>query len=74
MQFSYLNNIIIAPLTTTFKNYPTRIPIEFNEKKGEIVLDQIKTVDKKRIIKKLGEIDKKNIKQIKKILKIMLVD
>lgn len=70
----YLSNIIIAPMTTTQKDYPTRVHLEFAEKKGEIVLDQIRTIDKQRLIKKLGEIDKKIIKQIKTVLKEMLID
>ena len=53
----YLNNIIIAPMTSTIKGYPTRVEVNFGGKNGEIVLDQIKTVDKIRIIKLLGHID-----------------
>ena len=70
----YLNNIIIAPMTSTIKGYPTRVEVNFKEKKGEVVLDQIKTIDKTRIIKLLGNIDKKEIKEIKRVLKEMLID
>ena len=70
----YLNNIIIAPMTSTIKGYHTRVEVNFKEKKGEIVLDQIKTIDKTRIIKLLGNIDKKEIKEIKRVLKEMLID
>ena len=70
----FLNNIIIAPMTSTVKGYPTRVEINFGGKNGEIVLDQIKTVDKKRIIKLLGNIEKKDIKEIKRVIKEMLVD
>lgn len=52
-----LNTVIIAPMTTKSKNYPTRIPITFAHKKGFIVLDQIRTVDKSRLVKYLGSID-----------------
>ncbi len=55
-----LSTVIIAPLTTKSKSFPTRIPIEFAKKEGYIVLDQIRTVDKTRLVKLLGSIDKKS--------------
>jgi len=69
-----LNNVIIAPMTSSIKNYPTRVKIEFEGKEGEIVLDQIKTIDKARIIKKMGQVEKAVIKNIKKVIREMLVD
>lgn len=71
---NYLNNVIIAPMTSTVKGYPTRVKIEFEGKEGEIVLDQIKTVDKLRIVKKLGKVEKSTVKNIKRVIKEMLVD
>jgi len=53
----YINTLIIAPMTSTLKPYPTRIPVTFDGKEGHIVLDQIRTIDKSRIIKKLGVLD-----------------
>jgi mRNA interferase MazF len=53
----HIRTVIIAPLTTAGKEYPTRIPFEFKKKKGHIVLDQIRTVDKTRLIKNLGTVD-----------------
>lgn len=55
----YSRTIIIVPMTSTIKDYPTRIPVTFNGKEGSIVLDQIRTIDKTRIIKQLGTLDKK---------------
>lgn len=55
---NYINTVIIAPMTTKGKVYPTRIECEFQEKKGLIVLDQIRTVDKTRLVKKLGHLEK----------------
>ena len=52
-----VKSVIIAPMTTVSRSFPTRIGCEFVGKKGFIVLDQIRTVDKIRLIKKLGEID-----------------
>lgn len=51
-----LATVIIAPMTSTIRNYPTRIPVTFKAKQGEVVLDQIRTVDKQRLHKKLGSI------------------
>jgi mRNA interferase MazF len=54
---SYIATVIIAPMTTKGRDYPTRIPCTFKRKSGQIILDQIRTVDKIRLIKKLGSID-----------------
>jgi mRNA interferase MazF len=53
----HLATVIVAPMTTKGKLYPSRIPVSFQEKDGRIALDQIRTVDKTRLIKKLGTID-----------------
>lgn len=66
-----LNTVIIAPMTTTCKLYPTRIPVKFSDKKGYIVLDQIRTVDKSRLIKMLGCIDALTTSQVLHILQEM---
>lgn len=54
-----ISTVIIAPMTTKGRNYPTRISCSFKGKNGQIVLDQIRTIDKKRLVKKLGVISKK---------------
>ena len=53
----HIRAVIVAPVTTAGKDYPTRIKCKFKKKKGQIVLDQIRTIDKTRLIKKLGKID-----------------
>ena len=53
----YVATVIIAPMTTKGKDYPTRIPCQFQGKNGQIVLDQIRTIDKTRLVKKLGRIN-----------------
>jgi mRNA interferase MazF len=53
----HIRTVIIAPMTTAGREYPTRINTSFEGKKGQIVLDQIRTVDKKRLVKVLGRID-----------------
>ena len=54
----HIRTVIIAPMSSTIKNYPTRVTTTFQGKKGQIVLDQIRTVDKSRLIKNLGIISK----------------
>ena len=53
----HIRTVIVAPMTTAGKDYPTRVPCKFKKKKGQIVLDQIRTIDKTRLIKKLGSIN-----------------
>ena len=66
------DNLIVAPMTSTDKDYPTRVKIDTN---SFIVLDQIRTISTKRVVKKLDiTLKKKDIKSIKSIIKMMLVD
>ena len=55
----HIRTVIVAPMTTAARDYPTRITCQFKKKKAQIVLDQIRTIDKIRLIKKLGTIDQK---------------
>jgi mRNA interferase MazF len=52
----YVATVIIAPMTTKGKKYPTRVVCQFQGKDGQIVLDQIRTIDKTRLVRKLGQI------------------
>ena len=52
----HISTVIIAPMTTKGRDYPTRVFCQFNGKDGQIVLDQIRTVDKTRLVRKLGKI------------------
>lgn len=70
----YLNTVVIAPMTTSSKNYPTRIEIRHDNKIGWIVLDQIRTIDKQRIIKDLGRLTKSEINELKSVLKETYID
>ena len=54
-----IRTAIIAPMTSAQKDYPTRVSCTFQKKKGQIVLDQLRTIDKTRLVKKLGAIDSK---------------
>ena len=71
---TYLRTIIIAPMSTASKNYPTRIEIKHNDKIGWIAVDQIRTIDKTRILKVLGRMTKPEIKQLKSVIKETFVD
>jgi mRNA interferase MazF len=63
--------VIVAPMTSANKDYPTRVACQFKKKKGQIVLDQLRTLDKTRLIKKLGTIDPKSQADVISILQRM---
>ncbi len=69
-----IETIIIAPMTTKSHKYPTRVELEFEGKRGWIVLDQIRTVDKSRLVRRVGRIQRKEIAKVKEVLKEMLID
>ncbi len=68
-----LNTVIIAPITSNKKNYPTRVQLNSNQINGMIAIDQIRTIDQKRVIKQMGQINVKTIIAIKKVINEMLV-
>ena len=53
----YIGTVLIAPLTTQEHDYPTRVPVRFRGRRGQIVLDQVRAVDKRRLVRLLGTID-----------------
>ena len=55
----HIGTIIVAPMTTKGRSYPTRVPCKFQGKEGQIVLDQLRTVDKARLVRKLGRLSPK---------------
>ncbi len=70
----YLRTIVIAPMTTNIKKYPTRVPVRVDNKKGMIAIDQIRTVDRQRIIRVLDSLSKSEIQKCKEVLKETFVD
>lgn len=70
----YLQTIVVAPITSTSKPYPTRALLKHNKTKGWLVLDQIRTIDRIRIVKILDKLTEKDISRIKAILKETYVD
>ena len=69
-----IKTVIIAPMTTKSHDYPSRVKTVFQGKTGWIVLDQIRTVDRRRFVKKLGRIHNKAVVNIKGVIREMLVD
>ena len=70
----YLQTIVIAPLTSSSKPYPTRVEINQKDIKGWVVIDQIRTVDRVRIVKQLGYLTSKEIDIVKRVIKETFVD
>ncbi len=65
---NHIATVIIAPMTTRGRSYPTRVTCTFQGKHGQIVLDQIRTVDKSRLVKKLGTISKQTRQKVLDVL------
>jgi mRNA interferase MazF len=65
---AYIHTTIIAPMTTKARNYPTRVSCRFEGKDAHIVLDQLRTVDKSRLIKRLGRISPATQKRVLDVL------
>jgi len=64
----FIATVIVAPMTTRGRDYPTRVGCTFKGKPGQVVLDQIRTIDKVRLIKKLGRIDKQTQAEVLSVL------
>jgi mRNA interferase MazF len=52
----HLLTVIVAPMTTITRAYPTRVPVRFQGKRGQVALDQLRAVDRQRLVRKLGTI------------------
>ena len=70
----YLNTIVLAPMTSNLNQYPTRVVVDHNNRKSMIAIDQIRTVDKVRILKVLGKLTKSEINSCKEVMKETFVD
>ena len=69
-----LQTLVVSPMTTTSRKYPTRVEVKHNGKTGWIAIDQIRTIDKVRIIKTLGTLNKSEIREVKSVIKETFVD
>lgn len=70
----HIGTVIIAPMTTRSHDYPSRVPLRFQGKRGWIVLDQIRTVERRRLVKRLGKIGVRTIANVKSTIAEMLVE
>lgn len=70
----HIGTVIVAPLTTQGRNYPTRVACRFEGKEGQVVLDQIRTVDKTRLVKLLGRIEKRTQNKVLAVLQEMFTE
>jgi mRNA interferase MazF len=64
----YLQTVIVAPMTTTIRPYPTRMPMRFQGKSGQAALDQLRAVDRQRLIRKLGTVSPTLGQQVSDVL------
>jgi len=71
---AYIATVIVAPMTTQGKDYPTRINCHFEDKDGQIILDQIRAIAKTRLVKKLDVLDKKTQKNVLSVLAEMFAE
>jgi len=67
----HIATVIVAPMTTKGRSYPTRVACTFQGKDGQVVLDQIRTVDKSRLARKLGQIDDETQREVLSVLNEM---
>ena len=64
----FIKTVIVAPMTTKGASYPSRVPCKFQGKQGQVVLDQIRTADKTRLVRRLGRIDKQTREEVLTVL------
>jgi mRNA interferase MazF len=64
----YLRTVIVAPMTSTERSYPTRVAVTFQERSGQIALDQIRAVDRQRLVRKLGSVPAKTAEAVSALL------
>ena len=64
----HIGTVIVAPMTTRRRDYPSRVPVTFERKAGQIVLDQIRTVEKRRLVRRLGNIDEATSEKVLAVL------
>ncbi|MGE5265817.1 MAG: type II toxin-antitoxin system PemK/MazF family toxin [Deltaproteobacteria bacterium] len=70
----HIRTVIVAPMTTKGRSYPTRVPCKFKGKSGQVVLDQLRTVDSVRLARKLGTISRKTASEVLSVLQEMFAE
>ena len=71
---THIATVIVAPMTTRGREYPTRVPCRFEGKEGQVVLDQIRTVDRARLVKRLGRVPEETQKAVLAVLAEMFAE
>ena len=69
-----LRTVVIVPMTSASRKYPTRVKVRHNSQEGWVVIDQIRTIDKIRIIKKVGSLTEKEILECKRVIRETFID
>jgi len=69
-----LRTVVIAPMTFASRKYPTRVKVKHNNQEGWVVIDQIRIIDKIRVVKKFGSLSEKEIRECKRVIRETFVD
>ena len=69
-----LRTVVIAPMTSASRKYPTRVKVKHNNQEGWVVIDQIRTIDKIRVVKKFGSLSEKETRECKRVIRETFVD
>jgi len=64
----YLQTVVVAPMTTTVRPYPTRVAVTFQKKRGQVALDQIRAVDRQRLVRRLGTAPDQTVENVAAVL------
>jgi len=70
----WIATVIVAPMTTKGRPYPTRVACKFQGKEGQVVLDQLRTIDKSRLVRKLGQVGRSTQREVLQILAEMFAE
>lgn len=71
---NHLSTVVIAPMTSTSRKYPSRVKVKHNGQEGWVVIDQLRTIDKIRIVRKFGSLSEKEISECKRVIRETFVD
>lgn len=63
-----LRTVLVAPMTTVERPYPTRVPVAFQAKRGQVALDQIRAIDRQRLVRRLGKVPIKTAREVASVL------
>lgn len=69
-----LRTVVIAPMTSSSRNYPTRVKVKHNSQEAWVVMDQLITIDKIRMVEKYGSLTEKEIRECKRVIQETFVD